>query len=423
MSNNSSSHLFNQLGDAIEQRWLAANYNEQEFPAIAKGALEEFDLPSKTDPWEALEWALSVRELPRQMDLYGRFAQPPVTLYLAPRFHVDVYFWFTSTTTLHQHNFCGAFQVFEGSSLHSWYEFDLEQHVNVFTEIGKLDLKVCQVLEKGMTQEIWPGRPYIHSLFHLDEPSMTIVVRTHRSPVAAPQYNYFKPGLALDPFFEDETGIKKLQLVRTLLQARRPDADGLIANLLKESDLQTSYNILSNLRAALKGDVMEQAFGLSSSLQRFEGFLALVEERHGEFGDILRPIFHHMDLQDHLVSRRHVVTKPEERFFLALLMNLDTRDQVLDLLRTRYGDQDPVEKVLDWVLDLSETRIMGQQGNPIGIDMGAVDMLALEGILRGKGDDEIAREYCAESGKDDAAPVTDALEKLRGCLTLRPLLA
>ena len=86
MSNNSSSHLFNQLGDAIEQRWLAANYNEQEFPAIARGALEEFALPSKTNPWEALEWALSVRELPRRVDrrpgvngkqLSDEYANPP----------------------------------------------------------------------------------------------------------------------------------------------------------------------------------------------------------------------------------------------------------------------------------------------------------------------------------------------------------
>ena len=417
-----SINLFNQLGDAIEQRWLAANYNEQDLPAIAREALIEFDLPSKTSPWEALEWALSVRELPRQMDLQGRFAQPPVTLYLAPRFHIDVYFWFTSTTTLHQHNFCGAFQVFEGSSLHSWYEFDLERHVNIFTEIGKLDLKVCQVLEKGMTQEIWPGRPYIHSLFHLDEPSITIVVRTHRSPVAAPQYNYFKPGLALDPFFEDETGIKKLQLVRTLLQARRPDADELISKLLLESDFQTSFNVLSALRTSLKGDQMQQAFGLDAGTERFEKFIDVVEERHGDVAAILRPIFRHADLEDHLVSKRHVVTDPEHRTFLALLLNLDTREQIMDILRERYRDQDPVEKVLDWVLDLSQTRVLGQQGNPIGIEVGAVEMLALEGILRGKGDDEIVREYIEQSGKDDPAPVVGSIDTLRKCLLLRPLI-
>jgi hypothetical protein len=199
--------LFKQLGDEIERRWLAVNYSEAEFPALAKQALEEFDLPSKTDPWTAVDWALAQTELPAQMDLHGRFAQPPLTLYVAPRFHVDIYFWFSSTTALHQHAFCGAFQVFEGSSLHSWYEFEREEAVNMFTEVGRLDIKVCQILEKSMAQEIWPGRPYIHSLFHLEEPSVTIVVRTRRSPLELPQFSYYKPGLAVDAYYEDETTI------------------------------------------------------------------------------------------------------------------------------------------------------------------------------------------------------------------------
>jgi len=415
--------LFTQLGDAIEQRWLAANYNEREFPAIARHALEEFDLPSKTTPWAALAWALSVRELPRQQDLHGNFAQPPVTLYLAPRFHVDVYFWFTSTTSMHQHDFCGAFQVFEGSSLHSWYEFDLEESVNIFTEIGRMDLKVCQVLEKGMTQEIWPGRQYIHSLFHLNEPSMTIVVRTHRSPVAAPQYNYYKPGLALDPFFIDETAIKKQQLVRALLQARRPEANELISALLAESDVQTSFGILSTLRQIFKGDHLERAFGVEAGPDKLDVFLAQIEERHGSKAAILRHVFEYLRLQEELITKRQIVTDPEHRFFLALLLNLDSREQILDLLRTRYPDEDPVEKVLDWVFDMSNTRILGQEGNTLGVELGAVEMLALEGLLRGKGDDEIAREYREESGRDDDTGVDEALAKLRASLTLRHLLA
>ncbi len=106
--------LFKKLGDGIEQRWLAENYNEQALPAIAKAALLEADLPSKTTPWEAIEWALSQRELPPQRDVHGGFAQPPVTLYLGPRFHIDLYFWFTSTTTLHSMRFAVRFRSLRG---------------------------------------------------------------------------------------------------------------------------------------------------------------------------------------------------------------------------------------------------------------------------------------------------------------------
>jgi hypothetical protein len=413
--------LFNQLGNEIESRWLAANYSEFEFPAIAKRALEEFDLPSKTDPWKALEWAMSVRELPPQRDLRASFAQPPVTLYQAARFHIDIYFWFNSTTSLHQHGFCGAFQVFEGSSLHSWYEFETDEVVNMFTEVGKLDLKVCQILEKGMTQEIWHGRQYIHSLFHLDEPSTTIVVRTHRSPLEPPQFNYYKPGLALDPFFDDDTAIKKRQIVMALLQARRPEADDLIATLLGESDFQTNFTLLSHLRSVLNNDQIERAFGVETGKQRFERFFAIVEKRHGKTAEILRPVFDYMDFNGQLIDKRKFVAEPEQRFLFALLLNIDDREHILEIVRQRYPDEDAVEKVLDWLFDLSQTRVLGQETNVLGFDLGAAEMFAVEGILRGKRDDEIAAEFEKESAGSDPQVIHEAIETVRKTATLRPL--
>jgi hypothetical protein len=414
--------LFNQLGDEIEQRWLAANYSEYEFPAIAKQALVEFDLPSKTTPWEAVEWALSVRELPPQRDLGARFAQPPVTLYQGPRFHIDIYFWFNSTTALHQHAFCGAFQVFEGSSLHSWYEFERYEAVNLFTETGRLSLKVCQILEKGMTQEIWHGRQYIHSLFHLDEPSTTIVVRTHRSPLELPQYNYHKPGLAIDPFYDEDTATKKRQIVMALLQARRPEADDLIAKLLNESDFQTSFALLTNLKPALSNDHIGRTFGVDTGSERFDRFLEIVEKRHGRTAEILRPVLDYMDRQGQLIEKRRFVSEAEHRFLFALLLNIDDREHILELIRGRYPDEDAVEKVLDWLFDLSQTRVIGQEKSVLGFDLGAAEMFALEGLLRGKPDDEIAAEFALESNGTDPELIQTALATIRSATTLRPLL-
>ena len=415
--------LFDQLGDEIERRWLAANYSEAEFPAIAKQALEEFDLPSKTTPWEAVEWALAQSELPPQMDLPGRFAQPPVTLYLAPRFHVDIYFWFSSTTALHQHAFCGAFQVFEGSSLHSWYEFEREQAVNMFTETGKLDLKVCQILEKGMAQEIWPGRRYIHSLFHLQEPSVTIVVRTRRSPLELPQFSYLKPGLAMDGHFEEESSVKRSQIVNAVLQARRPDGDDLIARLLEKSDFQTSFGLLTQLRGVLKADRMEMSFGIETGSERFDRFLELVEKRHGRPAEILRPVFEYITLQEQLVGKRQYITDPEHRFLFALLLNLDDREHILEVIRQRYPDEDAVEKVLDWLFDLSQTRVIGKETNALGFDLGAGELFALEGLLRGKKEDEIAAEFAFEDEGGDPETIRTAINTLRTSATIRPLLA
>ena len=192
--------VFDQLGRDIEDTWLRANYNEAELPLIAADALRRADIPSKITVWEVVERALSEYELPRQRDLKASFADPPLTIFSGLRFHVDLYFWFESTTAIHQHGFCGAFQVMHGSSIHSWYEFERERVINTFAETGKMSLKVCELLSVGDVQEIAAGRDYIHSLFHLESPSATIVVRTDRSPLHLPQFSYRKPDLAIDPF-------------------------------------------------------------------------------------------------------------------------------------------------------------------------------------------------------------------------------
>src|SRR5688572_18080368 len=147
--------LFQDLGDRIEAAWRAVDHNEEKFPAIAADFLRNEGLPSKVTPWEILEWGLKQIELPRQKDVNSNFADPPITLYSSPKFYIDIYFWFEGTTAVHQHAFCGAFQVLHGSSIHSWYDFEREDAVNKFVEIGSISLKVCELLEEGAVHEIW----------------------------------------------------------------------------------------------------------------------------------------------------------------------------------------------------------------------------------------------------------------------------
>jgi hypothetical protein len=238
-----------------------------------------------------------------------------------------------------------------------------------------------------------------------------------------PQFNYYKPGLAVDPFYEDETTVKKTQLMQAILQAKRPDADELIARWLDQSDFQTSFRLITQLHAALKHDQIERAFGIETGNERFERFLQLVEARHGRTAEIIRPVLNYLEMQQQLVDKRKFVTEPVHRFFFALLLNLDDREHILEIVRQRYPDEDAVEKVLDWLFDLSQTRVIGQDTNVLGLDLGPAELFALEGAVRGKKDDEIVAEFAGESPEADPAVIHAALEKIRSAITLRPLLA
>lgn len=416
--------LFDELGAAIESRWNAVDYDETKFPEIAAELLRGALLPSKITAWDVIEWTLAQSFLPDQRDLSGNFGDPPITLYNSPRFHIDVYFWLDGTTAIHQHAFCGAFQVLHGSSIHSWYEFDRSESVNTFTEIGTMNLKLCELLSVGDVQAINAGRSYIHALFHLDHPSATIVVRTHKSPMFLPQYSYYKPYLAIDPFYEDPVTTKKMQCVVSMIRVRHPKADEYVCDWIRQADFQTVFRILSTVRGYIRSNKLEQMFGLSAPDDRFRRYLEAARERHGERANIFPAVFDHLDKQDEIVKRRMVVTDAEHRFFLALLLNAEGRERIFDLVRQRFPDKDPMDKVLDWISDLGATRLAGEPGgNVTGIDgFDDTDVSILEAMFRGVEDSGIQKLLTEEFGAAEIGNLDERINKIRKSVILQPLL-
>jgi hypothetical protein len=418
---------FQTLGREIEDTWRDANYDEEKLPAIAAEALRRAELPAKITAWEVIEWALAQNELPPQKDPHGIFGDPPITIFVAPRFYIDVYFWLEGTTAVHQHSFCGAFQVLMGSSIHSWYEFERKAAVNSFMETGSMSLKLCELLRVGDVQEIRAGRQYIHSLFHLDQPSATIVVRTEKSPLYLPQFSYHKPSLAIDPFFEHQTTAKKLQSISALFRANHPETDRFVNELLEASDFQTSVSILTTLHGFLSGSHLDQLFNLSRSASRFESFLSIVVRRHGAIAETLPQVFAHRERVNDITRRRGYVTDPEHRFFLALLMNVDGRDRIFSLIKQRFPDADPLDKVLDWSFELAQTRVIGVNiPNALGIaDFNEIDLFFLENLLKGRTDDETREAFSTDYGAERAAAtdIDGKLAKIRESVIFEPLLS
>lgn len=415
--------IFEQLGLEVEARWRDIGYDEAAFPALAAELLRSAGVPSKVSAWDVTEWALATYELPRQRDLRASFADPPITVFSGLRFQIDVYFWFESTTSIHQHSFCGAFQVLEGSSIHSWYTFNKERALNAFAETGSLDLKTCGLLEKGDVQEIVGGRAYIHSLFHLERPSATLIIRTDRSPLELPQFNYHKPHLAVDPFLEQDTIIKKLQVAGAMLRAGHDRADEMIVRWLEECDVHTAFTVLREVRAHLQHAGVGAQFGVDNSRERFDNYIAAAEHRHGE--GMFRPIFEHSDRLDEVMRVRGIVSDPELRFFLALLLNVDGREQIYSLIKSRYHDDEPIDKVLDWTYKLANTRIAGEdKANALGMpDFGDIDVFVLEEILKGRSGSEIADEFRKYHGEPTAEhALAEKEERIRNAAIFAPLL-
>lgn len=379
------------LGALLEDRWRRMDYAQDAFAVIAREALQQADLPRVIDPWDVVRWVHATPSLPAQMDLPANFGDPPVTLFSGSRFVVDVYFWLDSTTAIHQHAFSGAFQVLAGSSVHCSYGFEQETQVNPHLLVGDLKLLDVSLLEVGDVREIHSGPRFIHSLFHLERPSVTITVRTRHAPLDQVQYRYLKPSLAVDDQCHDEAMIKKVQTVTLLLAVNHPDADPMISALLDDSDFQTAFQVLSAAFKHLGRNPVESLFGLTRSRDRFEVMLQRAVQRHGHLAGRLPAVFAERDREADIIRRRKLIEGPQHRFLLALLLNVQDREKLIALVAQRFPEGDPVDRMLAWVEEIAAIRIVGQrEPNALGIaGFGRDHLLVLAGLLRGRSEDEI----------------------------------
>jgi hypothetical protein len=422
--------IFQQLGLLVENLWRAKNYSEEAFPEIAARALVEIDLAkSGVTPWDIVRWAHTESQLPRQQDLEAQFGNPPLTLYCGSRFYVDIYFWLDGTTDIHQHSFAGAFQVLTGSSILSRYSFRQEQAINEHFLLGRVILNDVERLREGDIRQIIPGREHIHSLFHLDRPSCTITVRTFAIPSKQPQYSYRKPHVAIDSFYKDPSLIRKLQTVSMLLNLQPPGHDELIRDLISVSDFQTTFLILQNASQMLRSTQIEQFFQLSTSHDRFGSLLAQARQKHGQLVDYLLPVFAEAQRQDDIVRRRQFITSNEHRFFLALLLNVPSARKILELVKGRFPENDPLDKVLDWVMELANTKLWGStEANVLGLkDFDDDHLFVLECLVEQLSSQQIKDKLSRDYPDDYAAKLQQRFEEiaatLRNSIPFRAMLA
>src|SRR5438067_3298205 len=390
--------FFDKVGAVIEQRWKEANYLESAFPEISAQVLGEADAVGNVDPWEIVAYLQAASTLPEQQT--DTFSDLALTLYRASRFGIDVYFWLDSTTSIHQHSFSGAFQVLAGSSVHSIYHFKLEQLVNAHFSIGEVLLGDVQILNRGDIRKIRPGRPFIHSLFHLDRPSVTITVRTRQDPNTLPQYNYLKPHFAFNPAFNDPVTSKKLESAVMLLRLRDPGAYNFLDELISLSDFQTTFLILDAAYHQLINHTRDRfqpwkenkrpQDDFPDEKSRFLGLLRRARTRHGNLTDFIFAVLDETQRNKVLVNLRSTVSASEHRLFLGLLLNVESRAQLVDLVRQRFPDRDPVGCICTWVDELYKTNKPGSDSSILGIkSFGRVHRFIFRQLLEGISTEEL----------------------------------
>lgn len=356
---------FQELGNDILHEWLRIDCDERRLDEIASAHLSKRPPFSNVSVDDIVASTVGRERLEVQSDLASKFGQPPLTVYWHPRFRIDVLFWVTATTAVHQHGFSGAFSVLLGSSLQSRYKFQQHTRVNEQLLLGDIALHDVELLRAGDVRPISSGPGLIHAVFHLETPSVTVVVRTHRDETAQPQYEYYWPYVAMDPFHQDPNRTRRVQLLQLLDQLKSPHYVSTAKAALRASELLGVLQILwvakSHLRETPAAFDELAASAIASHGSRVRAITAVIDER---------------TRIETINSRRAAVHDRDHRFLLALLLNLREKGAILDAIKKWYGVEDAYELLMRWVMQLSGT-------STVGVKFDELNTLIFERLLRG----------------------------------------
>jgi hypothetical protein len=403
-----------QLGADIERAWSAAQYRTEEFAPIAQAALEDRALPASMSVERILRWFALSSQVPHQPP-GAMFGEPPIQVYADPRFYIELLFWTDGTTAIHQHSFSGAFQVVLGGSIHTTYRFERKEAISRELLLGELTAGRSELLRVGEVRPIVSGDRFIHSLFHLERPSVTLVVRTRRDEGTSPQYSYLHPGIAYDPFIPEGRAWRLARLL-DVLDPRSPQTLQLLADLVDRAELGAVVAILMHW---FHVHAVDPAMS--------ETLLAVVARRHAALAIRLRLALKEARRQALIVHRRRSHHRADLRFFLALLLNVGDRTRILEFVEQQLPGEDPLDRIIAWIEDLMAApaadpdRARGT--GRFEYDLGEAELKVLHHLLRRRTPDEIVA--LLDDEYDDVEPQRPQILDLCAALTdsalFRPL--
>lgn len=363
---------FQELGQRVEDAWRVRGYDEESFPELVLEELANRPAVHHVGVTDIIEWLFGPHQAFGQPSDPKLFGEPPVMVFSGPRFYIEVLFWRSGTTSIHQHSFSGVFTVLAGSSVHSHWRFTPERVVNSRMLGGRLERIATEILQRGSMCPIRSGDRLIHQLFHLDLPSVTVVVRTYADRHRLPQYRYMPPGLAVDTDDRDATRVRRLMFIDGMARGQIEGLEKYARMLVENGDVASIYHMfLALIQRKIDPALIDELYNCARNV-------------HGEIVDLFREVCEWERRTRLVISRRAKTSDPGQRFFLALLMLMPERDAILDTIRLQFPNTDPLNLIETWLQGMSGKEIIGFDVNDITriLFRGLVEGLDTEGLLQ-----------------------------------------
>lgn len=243
------------LGKRLEADVSAQASASEDFSVIATQALKDLPPPRMTAA-DIAQWIAEVPALPEQVNFFFGFGEPPLVVYQTPRFYVEVLFWFPSPTSIHGHAFTGAFVVLDGFSIEVSYDFQVESEPEEAVQLGRLIPRELEFIGPGRVHAIPGGADHVHSVTHLGNPSLTLVVRTPGRGDPR-QYRYHRSGFAACSNHHHRELQRRAAVFAALWRASPPRFLSVLIEYLSGANDHSFYSVLEPLLRKLPPPFIE----------------------------------------------------------------------------------------------------------------------------------------------------------------------
>ena len=392
------------IGEDIERHWATRNYRRRSFEDIAAECLLAASYHRQFDEDEIITWVNRNASLPEQLDPRSNFGQPPLTVWRTDRFVVDLYFWVDTETSIHDHSFSGAFTNLTGQSLNCTYQFERGVQADEGVSLGSLQLNRAEHLKPGDVCTITAGPKFIHRVWHLDNPTITLVPRTVTRQRGLWQYSYYPEGLAVR--YRRKAPIefqRRREFLEYVFRRRHPRRIEFAEEVLSRARGYRLFTLLGDLLFYLKEP------------DELNSLIACLPTNCHDWVNTALAVMRATDPLKGVVWRR--LRRTEHRLLIALLSTYQESQSVAEWL-ARHGYADDFTATLtSWLSAMDEDKALR-----LHLGSARTEIIAL--MLRGLSDkealDELRRTYTITDS--EAELLKQGFRRFRELHFLKPLL-
>lgn len=206
--------MINEVASLIDEEWKKCDYSCYKFPDVVMRKTGSYNFADEFKFSDIITMLQDTNV--RNVQIVSEFSDLHFKLFDNGKFYIEILNWWNRDTSIHDHGFSGVLFQLSGTGFNAIYTYEEEECISQHLRVGKIGLSTVQLSQKGDVRVIPSGREEKHAVLHIEQPTISLIIRTHPVIDLSPQLNYFPPYLLMDHSAIDNVFNKEIKFFQLL---------------------------------------------------------------------------------------------------------------------------------------------------------------------------------------------------------------